>query len=46
MLAAYSESLPLNKVDEYAETLIGQRLSTVSGVAQVDVSALKNSRCA
>jgi HAE1 family hydrophobic/amphiphilic exporter-1 len=37
MLAAYSESLPLNKVDEYAETLIAQRLSTVSGVAQVDV---------
>ena len=37
MLAAYSESLPLSKVDEYAETLIGQRLSTVSGVAQVDV---------
>jgi hydrophobic/amphiphilic exporter-1 (mainly G- bacteria), HAE1 family len=37
MLAAYSESLPLSKVDEAAETLIGQRLSTVSGVAQVDV---------
>ena len=37
MLAAYSESLPLSKVDEYAETLIGQRLSTVSGVAQVDI---------
>ena len=36
MLAAYSESLPLNKVDEYAETLIGQRLSTVSG-GEVDV---------
>ena len=37
MIAAYSESLPLSKVNEYAETLIGQRLSTVSGVAQVDV---------
>ena len=37
MLAAHSESLPLNKVNEYAETLIGQRLSTVSGVAQVDI---------
>lgn len=37
MLAAYSDSLPASKVDEYAETLIGQRLSTVSGVAQVDV---------
>ena len=37
MLAAHSESLPLNKVNEFAETLIGQRLSTVSGVAQVDI---------
>jgi hydrophobic/amphiphilic exporter-1 (mainly G- bacteria), HAE1 family len=37
MLAAHSESLPLSKVNEYAETLIGQRLSMVSGVAQVDV---------
>jgi HAE1 family hydrophobic/amphiphilic exporter-1 len=37
MIAAYSESLPLSKVNEYAENLIGQRLSTVSGVAQVDV---------
>ena len=37
MLAAYSESVPLSQVDEYADTLIGQRLSTVSGVAQVDV---------
>ncbi len=37
MLAAHSESLPLSKVNEYAETLIGQRLSMVSGVAQVDI---------
>jgi len=37
MLGAYSDSLPPSKVNEYAETLIGQRLSTVSGVAQVDV---------
>jgi HAE1 family hydrophobic/amphiphilic exporter-1 len=29
MLAAHSESLPLSKVNEYAETLIGQRLSMV-----------------
>ncbi len=37
LLAAYSETLPLTKVNEYAETLVSQRLSTVSGVAQVDV---------
>jgi HAE1 family hydrophobic/amphiphilic exporter-1 len=32
-----SKTLPLSKVDEYAETLIAQRLSTVDGVAQVQV---------
>ena len=37
LLAAYSDSLPYSKVDEYADTLIAQRLSTVLGVAQVDV---------
>lgn len=37
MLAAYSETLPHSKVDEYADTLIAQRLSTVLGVAQVDI---------
>ena len=30
-----SPTLPLTAVDEYAETLIAQRLSTISGVAQV-----------
>src|SRR5690349_10561307 len=29
--------LPLSQVDEYAESLVAQRLSTVSGVAQVQV---------
>jgi len=37
LIAATSESLPLSDVDEYAETLIGQRFSTISGVAEVDV---------
>ena len=37
LLAAYSDSLPHSKVDEYADTLIAQRLSTVLGVAQVDL---------
>ncbi len=32
-----STTLPLSTVDEYAETLLAQRISTVSGVAQVQV---------
>ncbi len=32
-----SPTLPLSTVDEYAETLIAQRISMVSGVAQVSV---------
>lgn len=34
-LALSSETLPLSAVNEYAETQLAQRLSTVSGVAQV-----------
>ncbi len=37
ILAAHSESLPLTKVNELAETLIGQRLSSLPGVAQVEI---------
>ncbi|MGH8046116.1 MAG: efflux RND transporter permease subunit [Chthoniobacterales bacterium] len=37
LLSLRSDSLPLSKVDEYAETIVAQRLSTVTGVAQVDV---------
>jgi hydrophobic/amphiphilic exporter-1 (mainly G- bacteria), HAE1 family len=36
-LALTSETLPMSAVDEYAQTLIAQRMSTVSGVAQVQV---------
>ncbi len=36
-LTLRSPTLPLSQVDEYAETLIAQRVSTVSGVAQVSV---------
>src|SRR6516162_7086216 len=36
-VSLYSSTLPLSTVDEYAETVIGQRVSTVSGVAQVSV---------
>ena len=32
-----SQTLPLSTVDEYGETMMAQRISTVSGVAQVDV---------
>jgi HAE1 family hydrophobic/amphiphilic exporter-1 len=37
-LALSSPTLPLSAVDEYAQTLIAQRLSTISGVAQVNVN--------
>ena len=36
-LALTSTTLPLPTLDEYAETFLAQRLSTVSGVAQVQV---------
>jgi HAE1 family hydrophobic/amphiphilic exporter-1 len=36
-LALTSDSLPLSEVDEYAETYLAQRISTVTGVAQVQV---------
>jgi AcrB/AcrD/AcrF family len=36
-LALSAPTLPLSTVDEYAETLIAQRISMVSGVAQVQV---------
>ncbi len=36
-LALSSPTLPLYTVDEYAETLLAQRISTINGVAQVQV---------
>ncbi|MBI3351305.1 MAG: efflux RND transporter permease subunit [Nitrospirae bacterium] len=36
-LALSSPLLPLSKIDEYAENMIAQRISTISGVAQVQV---------
>jgi HAE1 family hydrophobic/amphiphilic exporter-1 len=36
-LALTSPTLPLNQLDEYGETLMAQRISMVSGVAQVQV---------
>jgi len=36
-LALTSETLPLSAVNEYAETYLAQRISTISGVAQVSV---------
>ena len=36
-LALTSETLPLSTVDEYAETNLAQRISTINGVAQVQV---------
>ena len=36
-LAVTSPTLPMSQVDEYAETLLGQQISMVNGVAQVSV---------
>ena len=36
-LQIHSQTLPLSQVDEYAETLVAQSISTVEGVAQVQV---------
>jgi hydrophobic/amphiphilic exporter-1 (mainly G- bacteria), HAE1 family len=36
-LALTSDTLPLSTVNEYAETYLAQRISTISGVAQVNV---------
>jgi HAE1 family hydrophobic/amphiphilic exporter-1 len=37
LLALSSDLLPLSQLDEYAETYLAQRISTVNGVAQVGV---------
>jgi HAE1 family hydrophobic/amphiphilic exporter-1 len=37
LLALMSDSLPLSTVDEFAQTILAQRISMVNGVAQVDV---------
>ena len=36
-LAVSSDTLPLSEVNEYADSLIGQRIATLSGVAQVQI---------
>ena len=38
-MAMSSATLPLSTVDEYAQTLVAQRLSMISGVAQVGIIA-------
>jgi HAE1 family hydrophobic/amphiphilic exporter-1 len=44
LLALSSETLPLSVVDEYADTVLAQRISMVSGVAQVDAFGSQNMR--
>lgn len=34
-IAVYSDTMPITKVNEYADTLMAQRISTIPGVAQV-----------
>jgi hydrophobe/amphiphile efflux-1 (HAE1) family protein len=35
--AIHSDTLPMSKVDDYAYTILAQRMSTVPGVSQVDI---------
>ncbi len=37
LLALTSETLPLSKVDQYAQTLLAPRISTITGVSQLQV---------
>ncbi|HUN54900.1 MAG TPA: efflux RND transporter permease subunit [Smithella sp.] len=37
VLSAHSDVLPITQVDDYAETIIAQRLSQIPGVAQVGI---------
>ncbi|HEY7317554.1 MAG TPA: efflux RND transporter permease subunit [Candidatus Binatia bacterium] len=37
LMALTSESLPLSTVDEYADSILAQRISMISGVAQVNI---------
>ena len=45
-LTLSSPTLPLSLVDQYAESVLAQRLSMVSGVAASTCSARRSSRCA
>ena len=36
--AVHSDTLPMNKVDDYAYTILAQKMSAVSGVSQVDMA--------
>jgi HAE1 family hydrophobic/amphiphilic exporter-1 len=40
-MAVYSDILPLSTVNEYADTLMAQRISMISGVAQVAVYGMQ-----
>jgi len=44
-LALSSATLPLSTVSEYGETLMAQRISTISGVAQVQVLDRRSTPC-
>jgi hydrophobe/amphiphile efflux-1 (HAE1) family protein len=37
LLAVHSDTLPLTKVDDYAETIVAQQISQISGVAYVAI---------
>ena len=44
-LSMRSDTMPLSKIDEYAETVLAQQISQLPGVAQVLVYGARNSPC-
>jgi hydrophobe/amphiphile efflux-1 (HAE1) family protein len=38
LYAVYSDAMPLYRVDDYAYTILAQKISTISGVAEVDIA--------
>ena len=45
-LAITSDTLPLEKVNDFADTLLAQKLSEVSGVGLVTIEGIRNPPCA
>jgi hydrophobe/amphiphile efflux-1 (HAE1) family protein len=38
LYAVYSDAMPLYRVDDYAYTILAQKISTISGVSEVDIA--------
>ena len=45
VMGVHSDSLPLTAVDDYADTILAQQISQISGVAQVSIGGEQKPRC-